>query len=214
MLVVEHIAQAVAAKEIDIGGLDIIGHPDNVDIRILAAASDAVGDDAAMLGGAEHIVEGVVGGELFQRSVAETVETAVATIDGEELALITGDAHQRGSHAPVLRIGTALGIDNHIDGLQPRDHHLVEIAGIQSGREIVEEELKIMQGVATGHLATIMSAHAIGNGDNRPFVGRELYVLGKLVVSYKGTANQNHVFIVLSDTADSAGSRHTQIHHC
>jgi hypothetical protein len=69
----------------------------------------------------------------------------------------------------------------------------------------VEEELKIMQSIATGHITTIMTTHAISYGYNISIVISQIYTCIEAIIPYEMVSNKYHVFILASDTANFTG---------
>ena len=110
-----------------------------------------------------YIAQGVVCRHLNQLMVIEAIEPAVTTVHRVEVTIVIGKAYKCCSHALELLVGTAFRSDIVIDGLQPSHDSLVEIACSEACRDVVEEVLQIVQGVAAGDIATVMASHAIGH---------------------------------------------------
>ena len=213
LLVGQHISQSVATQQVDIAHKNVGCHLDNVDKRCGAPASDTVGDNTGVFLGSQEVAERVVGGQLDQLVMTETVQTTVATVEGVILALVEGKGHQGGTHALILLIGTALRGHHIVDAVEPFHHQLIELAGANARWEVVIIELKIMEHIATGDIATIMTAHAVGNCDEKPLLVGQLNPGGESIIADEMVSHQYHVFILMSNTAKSAGCCYTYCYH-
>ena len=112
----------------------------------------------------------MIGGELLQGTVAQTVQTAVATVDPVILSAVIQESHERSAHATVDGVFLTLGLYSQTHALQPVVHSLTQVALGHVQRQVVKEEAQIGQGVLAGHLATVMSAHAVGNSQEQTVI--------------------------------------------
>ena len=89
----------------------------------------------------KHIIQRMIGGKLDKFTIAETVQTTVAAIDRKEIAIVIQDAYKRRAHSLEFLIGTPLGFDKVINGIQPFHHCFVKVAGMQLLWDIMKIEL-------------------------------------------------------------------------
>ena len=157
---------------------------------------------------AKHIIQGVIGGQLRQFTLTEAIQSAVATVDRIEDTTIIGQSHEGGTHALVLFVGTSLGSHKVIDGVEPLDHHLVEVARIQFLGDIREIVLQVAEHVVAGDIAPVMTTHAIGHCHQVPVVMIQRCLCRELTVTNKMSIDQYHILVLASYTANLAGGRY------
>ena len=158
----KHICQSVTTEHEDVARNDVIRHLYHVDIGRDTSSTDSVGDDILSFFSYDHVTQRVICRQLDQLVVTETVQPAVATVHGVEVVVVIGEAYQGCSHTLELFIGTAFGGNVIIDGFQPSHDGLIEVASRQTGRNVIEEILEIMENVVAGNVATIMASHTVG----------------------------------------------------
>ena len=158
-----------------------------------------------MLGGTQHIIQGMVGSQLLQRTITKTIQTTVATIHPIVLVVVENNAHQRRTHLSHLWVDVPLRSNNLVHGLQPVVHHLYQFTRSQATRQVIDVELQVTQNVRTCDFASVVSSHTVGQGNDET-----VHVLSHKLSSVYITTNQfvvgeNHILIICSHTANPTG---------
>ena len=142
MAIVNHVGHAVGADEEDIIDEKVAGDFLHVDKCCGASCTDTVGDGICMTLFTIKGGKAVVGAQLLQRSVAETIDTAVTTVYPIDSSLIEKQSDERRTHITVGIIVLAFRVDYVVYTVEPFDNGFVEFFVGKFLWHVAEEEVK------------------------------------------------------------------------
>ena len=150
----------------------------------------------------------MVGSELLEIVVAQTVRAAVSDIDHKDVSAVSEDTREGGAHARSGRSSENLCINLLTPFLQ--SHHYGAIVKVWC--KAVKEFLKRLRSHCRGFLTPLVAAHTVGHDGREALIVTQLEGYLHRVITKLLSEDESHVFIVGANASHVAYRIYSYFH--
>ena len=138
----------------------------------------------------------VVGGELTQHAVPETVNAAVANVHPKDVAVTEEQTGKSGAHIEILGNLYSLLLYEVMRVADPRLQHVSHHAGIGRVGDCLYQGLEALSRKLACELTTGMASHSVGNNGCHLGFPVESQCGTKIIIAIELAVEQYHIFVV------------------